>query len=166
MANINFEKHILFSIRDRRYVAFCDGRSCEGIQNFCRVAQYDQDRQGDTTEQILVSVIHFSAQPTNIAESIKEYAKAAVKEDDVFSEEFLSGVILTGVRGDFNRSRADLPQAWNNRWIRCYEESGANSIPLPGPYVLDRDALWPVFRLYDDENNAFSLPLRSSQKDR
>lgn len=80
-------------------------------------------------------------------------------KDDVFRDDFLSGVIFTGVTSgtslDISPAANKLLKSLGNNWVDTLDIDGADDIPPPGPYVTARQHLLEVFRLYDDVQGAF-----------
>jgi hypothetical protein len=103
---------------------------------------------------------------TSLLEYVEKYVKDAVVSDDVFSKEFLSGILVwDGEMGQQleNITKA-LPSGWGNSWIRCIGQRDFNGIPAPGPYILYDGKIRPALRVFDDSANAFSVCLRSSEQ--
>ncbi|KAL9609128.1 MAG: hypothetical protein Q9167_006089 [Letrouitia subvulpina] len=80
-----------------------------------------------------------------------------IRTDDVFVPEFLQGIILCGARdSDIVRDGPliELLQEWANKWIEILPPSKATAF-APGPYIVDGQALFQMWRVYDDYNLAF-----------
>ncbi|KAL8364197.1 hypothetical protein RB601_009776 [Gaeumannomyces tritici] len=93
---------------------------------------------------------------------LDRFLNHAVRTDDVFCSEFLSGIIVP-IRNscDEDRQPKNLRVKGKDAWLRTIVvEDGI--APAPGPYVLDAGRLSPVYRLYEDTSAAFSVPLRTS----
>ena len=76
--------------------------------------------------------------------------------DDVFCDDFLNGVIFTGVtNGHISQAARKLLESLGNSWIETIDTGGADDIPPPGPYVTAEQHLLEVFRLYNDGQGAF-----------
>ena len=95
---------------------------------------------------------------------VQGYVEAALKADDVFCLEFLSGIVFYGdfETDDFPElAPQNLPGSWNTSWTHFITtaNNGYKKL-LPGPYLLNDTRLWDVYRLYDDLVNAFTIPFR------
>ena len=77
--------------------------------------------------------------------------------DDVFREEFLSGVIFTEVDAGFEVTpeAIELLKSLETTWIEVLEYGTTKDTPAPGPYITYEGQLLEVFRLYDDTQGAF-----------
>lgn len=83
------------------------------------------------------------------------------KKDDVFCEDFLQGVILIvqeGYDGDFAKDARRLLSNRGNIWVDVRSQSEPNLIP--GTYVIEESLIRRVFRLYDDQQEAFLTTLK------
>lgn len=120
----------------------------------------------DFTDAGLVTVIPTPDKSGNIVKDVEEYVHRASEHDDVFCAAFLSSVIVTGDSCEGKLEIEDLPQAWRTTKIACLSTRGSTTIPLPGSYVLKDQRLRQVFRLYDDDVNAFSIAFRHSEANR
>lgn len=90
-----------------------------------------------------------------LAQILKFYRAA----DDVFREDFLSGVIFTGLTNgtcvDVSPAANQLLESLGNSWIETLDTNDIDKIPPPGPYVTAGQHLLEIFRLYDDVQGAF-----------
>lgn len=79
--------------------------------------------------------------------------------DDVFRDEFLSGVIFTGVTSgtslDISPEAELLLKSLGMSWHEEFDVDAADNTPLPGPYVVAEQHLLEIFRLYTDSQGAF-----------
>ena len=79
--------------------------------------------------------------------------------DDVFRDDFLSGVIFTRVtseaRLEVSPAATKLLESLGNRWVQTFDTHDEDDAPPPGPYVTNEHHLLEVFRLYDDVQGAF-----------
>lgn len=79
--------------------------------------------------------------------------------DDVFRDDFLSGVIFTGVASEaslkVSPAATKLLKSLGNSWVQTFDTHDQDDAPPPGPYVTDKNNLLEVFRLYDDIQGAF-----------
>ena len=79
--------------------------------------------------------------------------------DDVFRDDFLKGVIFSGVtRGsslDISPEANELLESLGTSWIEILDVNDGEDTPLPGPYVTAGHHLLEIFRLYDDLQGAF-----------
>ena len=90
-----------------------------------------------------------------LAQTLESYRAT----DDVFCDEFLSGVIFTGVTSgtyvDVSPAAYLLLKSLGNSWIETLDIDDIDQIPPPGPYVAAEQHLLEIFRLYDDIQGAF-----------
>ena len=79
--------------------------------------------------------------------------------DDVFRDDFLSGVIFTGMMSgkcvDVSPAANQLLESLGNSWIETLDTDNIDEIPPPAPYVTAGRHLLEIFRLYDDNQGAF-----------
>lgn len=81
----------------------------------------------------------------------------ALKQDDVLCDAFLSRIILVG---NIDVEIVDLPQVSESTQIIRHDS--IHTLP-PGPYMADGGHLHQVFRLFEDDMHAVSLPLRTTE---
>ena len=100
-----------------------------------------------------------------LAQTLETYRTA----DDVFRDDFLSGVIFTGLTDgtcvDISPAAHQLLESLGNSWIETLDTNDIDKTPPPGPYVTAGQHLLEVFRLYDDVQGAFMnglIPARHS----
>jgi hypothetical protein len=115
-----------------------------------------------SAEKSLITVIPIPVGLASLQEYVLSYVDIALRTDDVFCREFLSGIVFSG---DFEREDLPdlfplkLPDSWNTSWTHLIRASNGNA-PLPGPYLLNCGRFWDVYRLYDDSINAFTTVFR------
>jgi hypothetical protein len=115
-----------------------------------------------STEKSLITVIPIPVGLASLQEYVLSYVDIALRTDDVFCLEFLSGIVFSRDLDGEDLSdlvSLKLPDSWNTSWIRSIIASNGNA-PLPGPYLLNRGRYWDVYRLYDDSINAFTTAFR------
>lgn len=79
-------------------------------------------------------------------------------KDDVFQQEFLSGVIFTCAAKDDIEITPDadgLLKSLGTRWTDIRDVGSGDTIPPAGPYVAYRQRLLEVWKLYADVQGAF-----------
>ena len=83
--------------------------------------------------------------------------------DDVFRNEFLTGVIFAAKRAELEvtATAQNLLRSLGNGWIEIHDLNLVDSVPAPGPYMTNGRELLEVFRLYDDTQGAFMTGLIS-----
>ena len=90
---------------------------------------------------------------------LRQVLDAYRSADDVFRDDFLNGVIFTGLTGgtslDISPAAHKLLESLGTSWIEVYDTDGADDTPPPGPYVAAEQHLLEVFRLHDDVQGAF-----------
>lgn len=117
-----------------------------------------QDCRIPLQDRHLVTVVPPTSNPDSLADHITAFVNHALQLDDVFCPDFLSLVL---VLGDTNKElEVSLPASWNCSRVHSIQRNEASGGPAPGPYLLDNGTLSPIWRLYDDTANAFSLPVR------
>ncbi|KAI9767312.1 MAG: hypothetical protein M1840_005721 [Geoglossum simile] len=82
--------------------------------------------------------------------------------DDVFDAAFLNGIIFTGSKepeGLVAAQLGELLDLWGTAWSKHMVEDSPKQ-PSPGLYVWKNNALWNVYRMYDDLNGAFMASTR------
>lgn len=83
--------------------------------------------------------------------------------DDVFRDEFLGGVIFTGVASgaslDISPAANQLLASLGTSWIESFDMDDEDDIPPPGPYFTAGHHLLAIFRVYDDVQGAFMIGL-------
>lgn len=96
---------------------------------------------------------------TSLAPFLETFVAQALATDDVFSAEFLGGILICAEDPDIQVDAAttEILKTWDNSWVRCVRVTDA---PVPGPFILSGGRLSPAYRVYDDTADAFSLPLR------
>ncbi|TAQ89905.1 hypothetical protein B7494_g1791 [Chlorociboria aeruginascens] len=138
-----FEESCMFNIGDLQYAAY--PREGNYVSDIC-------------TGKCLITVIPIPVELASFQEYVLSYVDIALRTDDVFCHEFLSGIVFSG--GDLSDLVSFKPPAsWNTSWTRYIRVSN-NDAPLPGPYLLNRGRYWDVYRLYDDSINAFTTAFR------
>lgn len=86
--------------------------------------------------------------------------------DDVFCDDFLSGVIFAGAvinsKPDISPDAYQLLKSLGTKWMEVPSFLDVGNNLLPGPYLACNQVLLEVFRLYDDTQGAFmnSIVLR------
>ena len=79
--------------------------------------------------------------------------------DDVFRDDFLKGVIFSGVTNgsslEISPAAKELLESLGNSWIEILDVNDGDDTPSPGPYVTAGHHLLEIFRLYDDLQGAF-----------
>ena len=79
--------------------------------------------------------------------------------DDVFRDEFLQGVIFTGLTSgtslDISRAARQLLEWLGTSWVEAYDHEAQDEIPPPGPYFTAEQHLLEIFKLYNDVQGAF-----------
>ena len=87
-------------------------------------------------------------------------------EDDVFRDDFLKGVIFSGVTSgsnpDISPVANELLESLGTSWIEIRDVNEGDDTPLPGPYVAAEHHLLEIFRLYDDHQGAFMTGFTST----
>ncbi|KAL8948507.1 MAG: hypothetical protein Q9222_005310 [Ikaeria aurantiellina] len=86
-------------------------------------------------------------------------------KDDVLTKDFVNGVVLQDIDSsdvDISSEAEALLKSWGNDWI--IKSSTSVSIP-PGAYLLRKNALWQVLRLYDDHQGAFLVSMQGANED-
>ncbi len=85
--------------------------------------------------------------------------------DDVFCDDFLSGVIFTRVAGstspEISPAANKLLESLGMSWSDILHSNDEDDVPPPGPYVVVGQQLLEIFRLYDDFQGAFMNSLES-----
>ena len=91
-----------------------------------------------------------------LRQTIEDYRS----NDDVFRDDFLEGVIFSGVTSgsslDIAPAANELLESLGTSWIEILDVNDGDDTPSPGPYVTDRHDLLEIFRLYDDLQGAFT----------
>jgi Amidase len=121
-----------------------------------------------SAEKSLITVIPIPVGLASLREYVLGYVDIALRTDDVFCLDFLSGIVFSGdlERGGLpNLASLKLPDSWNTSWTHLIIASNGNS-PLPGPYLLNGGRYWDVYRLYDDSINAFTTAFRPTNLQR
>ena len=79
--------------------------------------------------------------------------------DDVFRDDFLTGVIFTSVTGGTSvtifPAAKKLLESLGTCWVEMLDTDSKDDTPPPGPYVAAGQQLSEIFRLYDDVQGAF-----------
>ena len=95
-------------------------------------------------------------------EWLRETLEAYRSMDDVFQDDFLSGVIFTRVKQppsssslDISPSARRLLRSLGTMWLDTIESNFVDDLPLPGPYLVVRRELREIVRLHDDVQGAF-----------
>ncbi len=118
-----------------------------------------QDPPVPLSGRCLVTVTPVVPANTSLAPFLEAFVAQALATDDVFSVEFLDGILICaedpGIQVD--AATTETLKTWNNSWVRCV---GITDAPIPGPFILNNGRLSPAYRVYDDTADAFSLPLR------
>lgn len=105
---------------------------------------------------------------------IEDYISNAQKQDDVFCQAFVNGLVLiSGSSGSgastgtqvTREARAYLTSIGNN-WLQVASPQELPDGVEPGVYHLAGSKLRRVFRLYDDENKTFLTTLRPALRTR
>ena len=90
-----------------------------------------------------------------LRQTIEDYRS----NDDVFRDDFLKGVIFSGVTSgsslDISPAANELLESLGTSWIEILDANDGDDTPLPGPYVTAGHHLLEIFRLYDDLQGAF-----------
>ena len=88
------------------------------------------------------------------------------RTDDVFCDDFLSGVIFTGVAGgtspEISPAANELLESLGMSWSDILHPDDEDETPPPGPYVAVGQQLLEIFRLYEDVQGAFMNGLIST----
>ncbi|KAL8833099.1 MAG: hypothetical protein Q9170_004508 [Blastenia crenularia] len=96
---------------------------------------------------------------------IKSAIDHATEHDDVFSFAFLSGIIIYGkdivVKNYLTGDTGPFLSSLGTAWIVPLDPNEVDIKLPPGPYVLQKDRLWKVARLYDDTAEAFTVGLHT-----
>lgn len=95
---------------------------------------------------------------------LDDFVLHGLSSDDVFNSNFLNGILVLGP-GRSLRAR-QVPTSWKGSWVHVIEQNDSSALPSPGPYLLDKGKLTPVYRLYQDIQNAFNMALRRSSHQR
>lgn len=87
--------------------------------------------------------------------------------DDVFHDDFLGGVIFTGATDgpslEVTPAAKRLLDSLGNKWVEVLGKNGVDDKLPPGPYLVVKQLLLDISRLYDDFQGAFMtglIPLR------
>jgi len=83
-------------------------------------------------------------------------------QDDVIKPEFFETVLLAG---GGHISYMVVETRWGKTSLQSLD-NGEGMQCAPGPYIVHRDSLWQVLRLYDDIQKAFLVTLRPDQDER
>lgn len=115
-------------------------------------------------------VVPLEAEPSRANDAVREYVENSLKKDDVLNIHFLKGIIIFYGDGIDQASSVkeelaahNLPAGWNTSWtffIGTEIANNDNRKLLPGPYLVRRGRLWDVYRLYEDDINAFLVPFK------
>lgn len=87
--------------------------------------------------------------------------------DDVFREEFLTGVVFTAEAVEdveITPGAQELLKSRGTKWIYVLDPRKAGTLPRPGPYIGSEQRLLEIWRLYDDTNGAFLTSLVPNPK--
>jgi hypothetical protein len=93
---------------------------------------------------------------------LQTYIHRQKQVDDVFDAAFLNGIIFTGSKepqGLVAAQLRELLDMWGTAWSKHMVEDSPKQ-PCPGLYVWKNNALWNVYRMYDDFNGAFMASTR------
>ena len=91
------------------------------------------------------------------ANFLRKTIQTYLETDDVFAQEFLQGIILLGASHSdivLDDPLVELLREWGNKWIEVIPPSKASAF-APGPYIVDNQALFQIWKIYDDYNFAF-----------
>ena len=88
----------------------------------------------------------------DVREIIERY-----RSDDVFRDEFLSGVLLTAVNctAQIEPDAEGFLRSLGTRWFGKRSAASLERLPSPGPWYISGNELFEVLRLYDDDSSAF-----------
>ncbi|KAL1605448.1 hypothetical protein SLS60_004998 [Paraconiothyrium brasiliense] len=88
-----------------------------------------------------------------------------LQREDALCAEFLACIIIVGSNTEPKFEVSSFPSAWQTKQVFNFKKQDG-AAPILGPYVKVGSKLCQALRLYDDEVNAFSLPLRKIQDGR
>ncbi|KAK4696739.1 hypothetical protein P7C71_g1241, partial [Lecanoromycetidae sp. Uapishka_2] len=147
----DIEDSRFFELDEARYIAWPSTHSLS----------YITLEQEDGT---LATIIPIESWPIDAA-WLHEYVDSRLEDDDVLRLEFLSGIVFVGPAIEENTSPEvdSLLQRWGTTWTK-YVLADSNSYQ-GGPHLTVGKALWRVFRLYDDVQNAFLITVKGPNKE-
>ncbi|CAG8957725.1 hypothetical protein HYFRA_00000061 [Hymenoscyphus fraxineus] len=102
--------------------------------------------------------------------SIKEdWLKSIVtkyeEEDDVFSKEFLRGIIFSGARNvEFAPEATHYLHTIGTTWLDMNDNETCDLSQCAGPHLIVNGQLFAIWRLYDDSQGAFVTPVVPATK--
>lgn len=104
-----------------------------------------------------MTAIPVSADCVRVKEDwLKKIIAKYEESDDVFHNQFLSGVIFTGSPNLIVTAGARaLLKSMGTVWIATQDITKSKAVPLPGPYFMFSQYLFEIRRLYDDSQGAF-----------
>ncbi|KAL9631985.1 MAG: hypothetical protein Q9164_005592 [Protoblastenia rupestris] len=137
-----------FSIGSHRYMALPPSKS------------FHTNYQGPPS---YATVIFLDQRTHKVTETWLRKTLAAYRStDDVFQDDFLSGVIFTRVKSppsspslDISPSAYKLLESLGTKWLETIDNGFADDLPSAGPYFVARHKLREIVRLYDDVQGAF-----------
>jgi len=115
-----------------------------------------------------VTVINIHPRDIIDADYLRLRIRQYIENCDVFRLEFLHCIQFSGARREDVEVKQDAEvqlQEWGNSWIKFIPADTADDAPPPGPYVALQGQLQQVWRVYDDEANAFLVSTWPSETD-
>ena len=153
-----------FTIGNHRYMALSPSKVI-AIQLYLpemlnSLQSFHKKYQGPTS---YATVIFLDQKTREVTEAwLRETLEAYRSTDDVFQDDFLSGVIFSRVKYppsssslDISPSARRLLKSLGTMWLDTIESSLVDELPLPGPYIVVRRELREILRLHDDVQGAF-----------
>ena len=83
------------------------------------------------------------------------------KGDDVWTRKFLETVLVNGLRSENVKSTTELESVMKELGITClaFDDFSFEDPLDAGPFLIKDEYLWRVYRLYEDTQGAFILPV-------
>ena len=150
-----------FTIGSDRFMAFRPAKvmkcklSCSNSLTQLHQSLHTSYRGPPSYATVIPLGCHGCVTETWLRQTIENYRS----NDDVFRDDFLEGVIFSGVTSgsslDISPGANELLESLGTSWVEIFDVNDGDDSPLPGPYVTAGNHLLEIFRLYDDLQGAF-----------
>ncbi|KAI0182735.1 amidase-like protein [Xylaria flabelliformis] len=99
---------------------------------------------------------------TNLKDQLENAYLSYQQNDDVFCDAFLTNVLLVSDETTVDEPATDLLASWG--CLKVFQLSNTEKVP-PGPYFFSACGLYPAWRIFPDDKDAFILSKIPTQND-
>ncbi|TRX91470.1 hypothetical protein FHL15_007694 [Xylaria flabelliformis] len=99
---------------------------------------------------------------TNLKNQLEKTYLSYQQNDDVFCDAFLTNVLLVSDETTVDKPALDLLASWG--CLKIFRLTSAEKV-LPGPYFFSASGLYPAWRIFPDDKDAFILSTIPTQND-